>query len=76
VVSDDIVTRLRNMAIGRLYGIEIAPFEHYNEAADEIERLRGEVKRWSNWASDYAYDDETCECDRCEQVRAAWNAKQ
>ena len=44
-MSDDIVNRLRNMAIGSLYGINIAPFEHYNEAADEIERLRARVAR-------------------------------
>jgi len=28
------------LAIGGIYGINIAPFEHYNAAADEIERLR------------------------------------
>lgn len=44
------------------------------EAADEIERLRADVKRWSNWAIDYACDDTKCECDRCLAVRAAWEA--
>lgn len=70
----DIVTRLRELAIGSLYGINIAPFEHYNAAADEIERLQADVKRWSNWAIDYACDDTKCECDRCLAVRAAWEA--
>lgn len=42
-------------------------------AADEIERLRADVKRWSNWAIDYACDDMKCECDRCTDVRTAWN---
>lgn len=45
LVTDDIVTGLREMAVGSLYGINIAPFEYYNAAADEIERLRDEVAR-------------------------------
>ena len=42
-MTDDIVTRLRELAIGAMYGINIAPFEHYNAAADEIERLQEEL---------------------------------
>lgn len=49
-MSDDIVTRLRELAIGAMYGINIAPFEHYNAAADEIERLRDERLSWLNIA--------------------------
>lgn len=47
-------------------------FNRHAEAADEIERLRANVKMWSNWAIDYACDDEECECDRCVMVRNAW----
>lgn len=46
MATDDIVTRLRELAIGGIYGINIAPFEHYNAAADEIERLRSLLERW------------------------------
>ena len=57
-MSDDIVNRLRNMAIGSLYGINIAPFEHYNEAADEIERLRaGDDKDSLLWRLNFAYNN-------------------
>lgn len=103
MVTDDIVTRLREMATESLFGVSMAPFEYHN-AADEIERLRAsnaralqvllndeklalesaklvdlaleDRKKWQDWAVDYAYDDETCECDRCTAVRAAWEETQ
>ena len=73
----DIVTRLRAYNIGNI-GHEASSHmeETLYEAADEIERLRAEVKRWSNWAIDYACDDTKCECDRCEAVRKAWDETQ
>ena len=73
----DIVTRLRAYNIGNI-GHEASSHmeETLHEAADEIERLRAEVKRWSNWAIDYACDDMKCECDRCEAVRKAWDETQ
>lgn len=37
-----------------------------------IDDLYEDRDRWRDWAVDYAYDDETCECDRCTEVRAAW----
>lgn len=61
----DIVERLRNRR-GTITSL-------CDDAADEIERLRAEVKRWSNWAIDYACDDIKCDCDRCTDVRTAWN---
>ena len=51
-MSDDIVTRLREIAIGAIYGINIAPFEHYNAAADEIERLRADRDRFAKHIED------------------------
>lgn len=62
----DIVIRLRNRR-GNAPAL-------CDAAADEIERLRADVTRWSNWAIDYACDDMKCECDRCVAVRAAWEA--
>jgi len=41
------------------------------EAADEIERLRADVKRWRNWAEEFFYTDPDCECPLCDQVREA-----
>ena len=66
----DIVTRLRNLTIINEGWVDTT----INAAADEIERLRADVKRWSNWAIDYACDDMKCDCDRCLEVRAAWEA--
>ena len=43
------------------------------EAADEIERLRAEIKRWRNWTEEYFYTDPDCECPLCDQVKAAIN---
>ena len=70
MVTDDIVTRLREYEAitDNAYVINALV-----AAADEIERLRADVKRWSNWAIDYACDDMKCECDRCTDVRTAWN---
>lgn len=73
----DIVTRLREYNIGNI-GHEASSHmeETLYEAADEIERLRADVQRWSNWAIDYACDDTKCECDRCTEVRKAWDEAQ
>ena len=63
-MADDIVTRLRELAIGSLYGISIAPFEHYNAAADEIERLRAAIRHlYFNIGACYGDN-----CDLCELV--------
>ncbi len=72
-MSDDIVTRLRAYNIGNI-GHEASSHmeETLYESADEIERLRAEVKRWRGWATDYAYDDPTCECERCDAVMQAY----
>lgn len=69
----DIVTRLREVAVQE-YKDGWAVFPVCDRAADEIERLRADVKRWRDWAIDYACDDMKCECDRCLAVRAAWEA--
>lgn len=84
MVTDDIVTRLRNKRTefdNWLNDIEGKhSFGHdesiWLDAADEIERLRADVQRWSNWAIDYACDDTKCECDRCTEVRKAWDEAQ
>lgn len=72
VVSEDIVALLREEhAEEKQLGNDFLADVIW-KAADEIERLRADVKRWSNWAIDYACDDIKCDCDRCTAVRAAW----
>ena len=76
MVADDIVTRLReHWEDEKMLGNDLL-CEVLRGASDEIERLRADVKRWSNWAIDYACDDMKCECDRCEAVRKAWDETQ
>lgn len=72
----DIVTRLRKKLVMEALGDKATYLTLGDclDAADEIERLRADVKRWSNWAIDYACDDMKCECDRCLTVRTAWEA--
>lgn len=69
----DIVTQLREL--GRYVNTEGGRwFEPITtEAADEIERLRAEIKRWRNWTEEYFYTDPDCECPLCDQVKAAIN---
>ncbi len=38
----------------------------------EIEKLQQDRDRWRDWATDYAYDDPTCECERCDAVMQAY----
>ena len=79
MVSDDIVTRLRGCWCGDGFanrGIVDPACDHDGvraDAADEIERLRADVKRWRNWAEEYFYTDPDCECPLCDQVKAAIN---
>lgn len=61
----DIVTRLRNRR-GNAPAL-------CDAAADEIESLRADVKRWRNWAEEYFYTDPDCECPLCDKVKAAIN---
>lgn len=65
-MSDDIVTRLREWHTAWNWYLP-------DQAADEIERLRADVKRWRNWAEEYFYTDPDCECLLCDQVKAAIN---
>ena len=51
-MADDIVTRLR--AGNKHYGDLQSDATVYEEAADEIERLRAEVTRWKELAADLA----------------------
>lgn len=66
----DIVTRLREYEAitDNAYVINALV-----AAADEIERLRAEIKRWRNWTEEYFYTDPDCECPLCDQVKAAIN---
>lgn len=68
-VVSDIVTRLRELR-EVLMGNPIMARE-VQEAMDEIERLRADVKRWRNWAEEFFYTDPDCECPLCDQVREA-----
>lgn len=65
------MTRLRELAIGSLYGISIAPFEHYNAAADEIERLRADRDRWRELADSLARFG-NCESPDCPDCDRDW----
>jgi len=46
------------------------------ESAKLVDLALEDRKKWQDWAVDYAYDDEKCECDRCTAVRAAWEETQ
>lgn len=70
VVTDDIVTRLRRMDAS-IPSVDPDKYVSPTDAADEIERLRADVKRWRNWAEEFFYTDPECECPLCDQVRAA-----
>ena len=74
MVTDDIVTRLRKQ-VARAEVDGVLPSWDFAkvvwEAADEIERLRADVKRWRNWAEEFFYTDPDCECPLCDQVREA-----
>lgn len=69
-MSDDIVTRLRDyLAI-----VDHAfVWNELSEAADEIERLRAELKRWQTCEmvteSMCGWDSEKTYCDTCKAVR-------
>ena len=43
------------------------------EGAELVKDALADRDRWKNWAIDYACDDMKCECDRCTDVRTAWN---
>ena len=70
-MTDDIVTRLQNECQCsddcKAENDPCIPMQ----AADEIERLRADVKRWRNWAEEFFYTDPDCECPLCDQVREA-----
>ena len=69
-MTDDIVTRLRDyLAI-----VDHAfVWNELSEAADEIERLRAELKRWQTCEmvteSMCGWDSEKTYCDTCKAVR-------
>lgn len=42
------------------------------DLAIEIEKLQQDRDKWRDWATDYAYDDPTCECERCDAVMQAY----
>lgn len=74
-MSDDIVTRLREqnhewLTEGDVYKQN---WQLWNEAADEIERLRAELKRWQTCEmvteSMCGWDSEKTYCDTCKAVR-------
>ena len=77
VVTDDIVTRLREehanfrVVVGVNQNIVLNSL--YTEAADEIERLRAELKRWQTCEmvteSICGWDSEKTYCDACKAVR-------
>ena len=73
MVNDDIVTRLRKKLVMEALGDKATYLTLGDclDAADEIERLRADVKRWRNWTEEYFYTDPDCECPLCDQVRAA-----
>lgn len=74
MVTDDIVTRMRALVPLPLeFADESAPAHLISEAADEIERLRAELKRWDvcELVHDQlcGWDSERTFCDKCKAVR-------
>lgn len=78
-MTDDIVALLRELA--RMWNVNHAP-NYYDEAADEIERLRAEVKRrdelirgfveaWDWWQVDTYDRCESVPADAVREARAA-----
>lgn len=66
MVTDDLVTRLREEADSWCHDSAVRVFL---EAADEIERLRAERDKWKGWAQEYVFPD--CECSMCNEIAAA-----